>query len=40
MNEWMTGYREVWEARLGRLGAELERRRSTRKDKGNKERRK
>lgn len=40
LNEWMTGYRQVWEARLDRFGAELERRRRTRKDKDNKERRK
>lgn len=39
LNEWMTGYRAVWEARLDRFGAELERRRKTRnKDKANKER--
>lgn len=41
LNEWMTTYRGVWEARLDRFGAELERRRRTRnKDKDNKERRK
>ena len=39
LNEWMIGYRAVWEARLDRFGAELERRRKTRnKDKANKER--
>ena len=41
LNEWMTTYRGVWEARLDRFGAELDRRRRTRvKDKDNKERRK
>src|SRR5216684_1976283 len=40
LNEWMTEYREVWEARLDRFGAELERRRRTPNDKGKKERRK
>jgi DNA-binding transcriptional ArsR family regulator len=41
LNEWMTTYRGVWEARLDRLGVELDRRRRVRaKDKDNKERRK
>ena len=41
LNEWMTTYRGVWEARLDRFGAELDRRRRTRdKNKDNKERRK
>jgi DNA-binding transcriptional ArsR family regulator len=41
LNDWMTTYRGVWEGRLDRFGAELERRRGTRnKDKDNKERRK
>ena len=41
LNEWMTTYRGVWEARLDRFGVELDRRRRTRaKDKDNKERRK
>jgi DNA-binding transcriptional ArsR family regulator len=40
IHEWMTGYREVWEVRLDRFGAELDRRRRTRKDKESKERRK
>ena len=41
LNEWMTTYRGVWEARLDRLGVELDRRRRMRaKDKDNKERRK
>jgi hypothetical protein len=41
LNEWMSAYRGVWEGRLDRFGAELERRRGTRnKDKDNKERRK
>src|SRR6202048_2470681 len=39
LNEWMTTYRGVWEARLDRFGAELERRRQVR-TKDNKERRK
>jgi DNA-binding transcriptional ArsR family regulator len=39
LNEWMTTYRGVWEARLDRFGAELDRRRKTReKNKDNKER--
>ena len=41
LNEWMTTYRGVWEARLDRFGVELDRRRRMRaKDKNNKERRK
>ena len=41
LNEWMIAYRGVWEARLDRFGAELDRRRRTRaRDKDNKERRK
>ncbi len=41
LNEWMTTYRGVWEARLDRFGAELDRRRRMRaKDKDNEERRK
>ena len=41
LNEWMTTYRGVWEARLDRLGVELDRRRRMRaKDKDTKERRK
>jgi DNA-binding transcriptional ArsR family regulator len=41
LNQWMTTYRGVWEARLDRFGVELDRRRRTRaKDKNNKERRK
>jgi DNA-binding transcriptional ArsR family regulator len=41
LNEWMAAYREVWEARLDRFGAELEQRRRTRnQDKDDKERRK
>jgi DNA-binding transcriptional ArsR family regulator len=41
LNEWMTTYRGVWEARLDRFGVELDRRRRMRaKDKDNKERRK
>src|SRR3979409_2145530 len=41
LNEWMTGYRGVWEKRLDRLAVELDRRRRMRaKDKNNKERRK
>lgn len=39
LNEWMTAYRGVWEARLDRFGAELDRRRKSRKDQDNKERR-
>jgi DNA-binding transcriptional ArsR family regulator len=40
LNDWMTRYRGVWEARLDRFAAELDRRRRTRsKDKDNKERR-
>jgi DNA-binding transcriptional ArsR family regulator len=39
LNEWMTAYRGVWEARLDRFGAELDRRRQKR-TKDNKERRK
>ena len=40
LNDWMTTYRGVWEARLDRFAAELDRRRRTRsKDKDNKERR-
>lgn len=41
LNEWMAGYRGVWEARLDRFEAELDRRRRTRaRDKDDKERRK
>jgi DNA-binding transcriptional ArsR family regulator len=41
LNEWMIGYRAVWEARLDRFAVELDRRRRTRaKDKDKKERRK
>src|SRR6202048_4147222 len=41
LNEWMTTYRGVWEARLDRFGVELDRRRRMRaKDKDNKETRK
>ena len=40
LNEWMTAYRGVWEARLDRFGAELDRRPKSREDKDNKERRK
>ncbi len=40
LNEFMKGYRGVWEARLDRFGAELERRRKHRaKDNKDKERR-
>ena len=40
LNEWMTTYRGLWEARLDRFGAELDRRRKTReRNKDNKERR-
>jgi DNA-binding transcriptional ArsR family regulator len=39
MDEFMKGFRGVWEARLDRFGAELERRRRNRaKDKDDKER--
>src|SRR5882762_4156804 len=38
LNEWMTTYRGVWEARLDRFGVELDRRgRMRAKDKDNKE---
>lgn len=41
LNEFMKGYRGIWEARLDRLGAELERRRRNRpNDNDQKERRK
>src|SRR2546423_3260710 len=30
LNDWMTGYRAMWESRLDRVAAELERRRRTR----------
>ncbi len=30
LDDWMTGYRGMWEARLDRFAAELERRRKTR----------
>jgi DNA-binding transcriptional ArsR family regulator len=30
LDEWVRGYRELWESRLDRLGAELERRKKTR----------
>src|SRR5438094_9157966 len=30
LNDWMTGYRGMWEARLDRFAAELDRRRRTR----------
>ena len=33
LSRWVTGYRAVWEPRLDRLAAELERRRRTRKNK-------
>jgi DNA-binding transcriptional ArsR family regulator len=40
LNEFTRGYRGIWEARLDRFGAELERRRKHRgKDKNDKERR-
>ncbi len=38
LEEFMKGYRGVWEARLGRFGAELERRRRNRKNQNKKER--
>ena len=34
LDEWMSSYRKVWEARLDRLGAELERREATRMKRG------
>jgi DNA-binding transcriptional ArsR family regulator len=35
LNDWTSRYRDLWEARLDRLGAELDRRKKTRaKDKG------
>jgi DNA-binding transcriptional ArsR family regulator len=38
LNEWMTGYRGIWEARLDRFAVELDRRRRLRaEDKGKKE---
>jgi DNA-binding transcriptional ArsR family regulator len=38
LNEWMTGYRGIWEARLDRFGMELDRRRRMRaKDKDKEE---
>jgi len=41
LNEWMIGYRGLWEGRLDRFAVELDRRRRMRaKDKDNKERRK
>ncbi len=41
LNEWMTGYRGIWEARLDRFAVELDRRRRMRaKDKDKKERHK
>jgi DNA-binding transcriptional ArsR family regulator len=39
LNEWMITYRGVWEARLDRFGAELERRRKTRGNDKDKEER-
>jgi DNA-binding transcriptional ArsR family regulator len=30
LSEWVTGYRAIWEARLDRFGAELDRRRKNR----------
>jgi DNA-binding transcriptional ArsR family regulator len=33
LDDWMRGYREMWEARLDRFGAELDRRHSKRKSK-------
>ena len=41
LNEWMIGYRGLWEGRLDRFSVELDRRRRTRaKDNDKKERRK
>jgi DNA-binding transcriptional ArsR family regulator len=41
LNEWMIGYRGLWEGRLDRFAVELDRRRRMRaKDKDTKERRK
>lgn len=41
LNEWMGAYRRVWEGRMDRIAAELDRRRRTRnKNDGNKERNK
>jgi DNA-binding transcriptional ArsR family regulator len=38
LNEWMGAYRRVWEGRMDRMAAELERRRKARtKDHGSKE---
>src|ERR1700716_1929764 len=40
LDDWMVGYRGMWEARLDRFAEELDRRSKTRiKDKDNKERR-
>ena len=33
LDEWLTGYRELWEARLDKLGAALERRQRARKER-------
>ncbi len=33
LSEWVTGYRAIWEGRLDRFGAELERRRKQKKNK-------
>lgn len=41
LNEWMDAYRRVWEGRMDRMAAELDRRRRVRKDNhGNKEKEK
>jgi DNA-binding transcriptional ArsR family regulator len=39
LSQWVTGYRAIWDARLDRFGAELERRRKQRHKKHEKEKR-